>query len=124
MNGRRIYIALVGLLLALGACGPAYTTSVGGGMQTSASLDIYGYSADRYGDWHAGYRQWTPTTVYESNGQYYQNKVRGAREVQVYHSQSGYFMPPRDQEWSRTDTRFKAKKLPNDDDYGRARPRP
>lgn len=87
-------------------------------------VDIYGYSAAAYGDWRTNYRQWVPVSVYEVNGVYYPNRVRGAREVQVYRGQNGYFMPPQDQEWARTDRRFNSKKIPTPADYGRARPRP
>jgi hypothetical protein len=120
----KMAVPMLGSLVLLSACGPGYGTTVGMGLQTSSSLSIYGYSADQYGDWHTGYRQWQPATVYEVNGQYYPNKVNGARQVQVYHSQTGYFMPPRDAEWAKTDKRFDQKKIPNDADYGRARPRP
>jgi hypothetical protein len=116
-------LAALGGLMLVSACGPGY-----GGLAVSARLgpgiDLYGYSAERDGDWHASYRQWTPTVVYEVNGQYYPANVRGGREVQVYRTQSGYVLPPRDQEWARTDKRFNAKKVPTDADYGRARPRP
>ena len=81
-------------------------------------IEIYGYSARQYGDWRASYRQWTPVVVYEVNGQYYPTNVRGARQVQVYRSQGGYFLPPRDQDWARTDKRFKNKRRPTDADYG------
>jgi hypothetical protein len=119
-------LAVPGLaLLALIACGPGYTTTrVGVGVGVSSGVDLYGYDAATYGDWHTSYRQWTPTVVYESNGTYYPSKVRGARQVQVYRTERGYMLPPRDAELTRTDRRVNAKKLPNDQDYGRARPRP
>jgi hypothetical protein len=124
-SARGIVFPVLGSLMLLSACGPGYGgTGVAVTAQLGPGIDLYGYSADQYGDWHAGYRQWTPTVVYEVNGQYYPNNVRGGRQVQVYHSQSGYFLPPRDQEWARTDKRFNSKRLPTDADYGRARSRP
>jgi hypothetical protein len=116
--------ALSGLLM-LSACGPGYvSTSVGVSAQMGPGINLYGYSADQYGDWHARYRDWTPTVVYESNGQYYPNNVRGARQVQVYRVNSEYVLPPRDQEWAKTEKRFNSKRIPTEADYGRARPRP
>jgi hypothetical protein len=117
--------ALGGLLL-LGGCGPGYytSTSVSASAQFGTGVDLYGYYPDVYGDWRVNYRQWSPVVLYEYNGQYYPSRVRGAREVQVYRSQSRYFLPPRDQEWARTERRFTQRRMPTDVDYGRARPRP
>lgn len=113
------------MLIGLAACGPGYgTTRVGMSAQLGPGINVYAYDAARDGDWHTSYRQWTPTTVYEANGTYYPNKVRGGRQVQVYHSQSGYMLPPRDQAVASTDKRLNRKKLPTDADYSRARPRP
>jgi hypothetical protein len=125
MPGWMVLSALSGVML-LPACGPGYGRgmTVGVQVQSRPGLEIYGYNARQYGDWRASYRQWTPVVVYESNGQYYPTNIRGARQVQVYRSQSGYFMPPRDQEWARTDRRFNNKRRPTDDDYGRARSHP
>ena len=114
----------VGGAMLLAAC-----TGYGGGgvvvgAQLGPSIDLYGYSAERDGDWHAGYRQWSPTTVYEVNGQYYPNSVKGARQVQVYHTSTGYVLPPRDKDWAATEKRFDKKKVPTDVDYSRAHPRP
>jgi hypothetical protein len=120
-----LILPALGATMTMSACGPGYaTTGVGVEAQYGTGIDLYGYDSGRYGDWHANYRNWAPTTVYELNGTYYPRKVRGARQVQVYHSQNGYFLPPRDQEWSKTDRRFNQKRMPNDGDYGRARPRP
>jgi hypothetical protein len=122
---RRNALPVLGSLMLLSACAPGYgRTGVVVNAQLGPGIDLYGYSAEQHGDWHANYRQWTPAVVYEVNGQYYPNNVRGARQVQVYRSQSGYFLPPRDQEWARTEKRFDAKKAPTDADYSRARPRP
>jgi hypothetical protein len=116
-------LPVLGSLLLLSACLGYGRTSMGVSADLGPGVDLYEYSSQDYGDWHANYRQWTPVVVYEVNGRYYPNNVRGARQVQVYRSQSQYFLPPRDQEWTRTDRRFKSKRMPNDTDYGRARPR-
>ena len=82
-------IPALGAALLLPACGPGYmSTGVGVEAQYGTGIDLYGYDAGRYGDWHANYRQWSPTTVYELNGTYYPKNVRGGRQVQVYHSQA------------------------------------
>ena len=117
--------ALGGLLLT-SACEPgAYsTTSVTVGARFGAPIDLYYYSPDYYGDWRMGYRDWSPVVIYEYNGAYYPRNVRGARAVTVYRSSSGYFLPPRNQDWARSDKRFNNKRRPNDADYRRARPHP
>lgn len=120
----RSVVPVLGSLMLMSACSSGYRSGVVVSAQVGPGIDLYGYSAEQYGDWRTGYRQWTPTSVYELNGRYYPNSMRGAREVQVYRSQTGYFLPPRDQEWVRTERRFNSKKMPNDADYGRARPRP
>lgn len=115
----------LGSLMLMAACGPGYGRGgVVVGAQLGPGLDVYGYNSTYHGDWRASYQQWTPTTVYESNGQYYPNSVNGARQVQVYHSQAGYFLPPREQGFAGTDKRLNSKQAPNEADYGRARPRP
>ncbi|HEY4320982.1 MAG TPA: hypothetical protein VGM77_07330 [Gemmatimonadales bacterium] len=121
----RVLLPLLGSVVLMTACGPGYTSGgvvVGG--QAGGGIDVFGYSSAYYGDWHTNYRQWTPTTVYESNGQYYPNKVRGGRQVQVYRTSKGYVMPPRDADLTHTDHRLKSKQMPNDADYSRARPHP
>lgn len=124
-GARQIAFLVLGSLVLASACGPGYRrTGVEVSAQLGPGIDLYSYSAQQHGDWHANYRQWSPTVVYEANGRYYPNNVRGARQVQVYHSQSGYFLPPQDQEWARTDKRFNSKRMPSAADYGRARPRP
>ena len=87
-------------------------------------VPVYNYSAPDVGDWHATYQKWEPTVVFESGGHYYPHQVAGAREVQVYHYQDRYFMPPRDAGFAGTDHRLDPKRAPSNDDYGRARPRP
>ena len=96
--------------------GVAYSPALGPG------VELYGYPVDMSGDWHANYLRWTPAVVFEISGRYYPIRVRGARELQLFRSPSGYFLPPRDPEWLRVDRRFKLKNLPNDSDYGRAKP--
>ncbi len=124
MRFSKLAVASFSAVVLLSGCGPGYTTTrVGVTTQVGPGIDLYGYDATTYGDWRTGYRQWTPTVVYESNGQYYPTRIRGARQVQVYRTQSGYMLPPRDREWVKTDRRFKSKQMPNDADYGRARPR-
>jgi hypothetical protein len=124
-GARRIAFPVLGSLVLLSACGRGYgRTGVEVTAQVGPGIDLYGYSADQYGDWRASYRQWSPTVVYEVNGQYYPGNVRGGRPVQVYRSQSGYFLPPRDQDWARTDRRFDRRRVPTEADYGRARRRP
>ena len=116
--------ALGGLLVA-SACAPGYgTTTVEVGARFGQPIELYGYSPDYFGDWRINYRQWTPVVIYEYNGVYYPRNVRGARAVMVYRSPSGYFLPPHDRDWARTDRRFNNKRRPTDADYGRARPRP
>jgi hypothetical protein len=120
-----LVLPALGSLMAVSGCGPGYgRTSLVVSAQLGPGISLYGYSAERDGDWRASYRQWAPVTIYEVNGQYYPDNVRGARQVQVYRTQSGYVLPPRDQEWARTEKRFDRKKVPTDADYGRARPRP
>ncbi|HEY3934401.1 MAG TPA: hypothetical protein VGL65_07250 [Gemmatimonadales bacterium] len=115
-------IPLAAALFALPGCGPGYRTSVGVGADYGTPIDLYGYSPDYWGDWHTDYLGWSPTVVYEANGQYYPRNVRGSRAVQVYHSNKGYFLPPHESTWS--DKRFNTRRMPNDGDYGRARPHP
>ena len=125
MRFSKLAIPAFSAMVLLSGCGPGYSrTSVGVSAQVGPAIDIYGYDANTYGDWRVGYRQWTPTVVYEYNGTYYPNRIRGGRQVQVYRNSSGYFLPPRDQQWARTDRRFNSKRMPNDADYGRARSRP
>jgi hypothetical protein len=87
-------------------------------------LGVFGYSADRAGDWHRNYRRWTPVTVYEFNGRYYPNPGPGGRAVQLYRYQGEYFLPPTDREWVGFDKRFDYKHAPSDDDRHRVRDRP
>jgi hypothetical protein len=89
-----------------------------------AELGVFGYSAERAGDWHRSYRRWTPVTVYEFHGRYFPNPGPGARAVQIYRFQGEYFLPPTDREWVGYDKRFDYKHAPSDDDRRRVRDRP
>ncbi len=87
-------------------------------------LGVFGFSAERAGDWHRNYRRWTPITVYEFRGRYYPNPGPGARPVQIYRFQGEYFLPPADKEWIGFDKRFDYKHAPTDDDRHRVRESP
>jgi hypothetical protein len=41
----------------------------------------------------------------------------------VYRNRSGYFLPPRDRDWSRAERRFDPRRRPTERDYRQARPR-
>ncbi len=114
-----------GLALATAACGPGYrTTRISASAQLGPGIDIYSYSASQDGDWHANYRQWTPVTVYEMNGSYYPNQVKGGREVQVYRTSGGYMLPPQRPEHEPHRQAPERQELPNSADYSRAQNRP
>ena len=122
---RMMALPLLGAALLLPACRRGDgNPSVAATAEPGPSVDVYAYSADRDGDWHTNYKNWAPTTVYESNGTYYPNNVNGSRQVQVYHSPSGYVMPPRDKDVGTTDKRLNTKNMPSDADYSRAKARP
>lgn len=87
-------------------------------------VGVLGYSEERAGNWRANVRRWTPVTLYESNGRYYQRNAPGARAVAMYRYQNEYFLPPTDQGWVGADKRFNYNRRPNDDDRGRVRGRP
>jgi hypothetical protein len=89
-----------------------------------AEIGVLGYSSERAGDWRKNYKRWTPTTVYEFNGHYYQNNGPGSRAVQIYRYQNEYFLPPQDKAWEGHDKRFDYSRQPNADDHSRGRGRP
>jgi hypothetical protein len=89
-----------------------------------AEIGVLGYSSERAGDWRKNYKRWTPTTVYEFNGHYYQNDGPGSRAVQIYRYQNEYFLPPQDRDWVGHDKRFDYSHQPNDADHSRGRGRP
>jgi len=102
----------------------AYTPHSEIDVRLGPELGVLAYSAERAGDWRRNYRRWTPVTVYEVNGHYYQNNGRNARAVTIYRYRNEYFLPPRDQAFVRFDKRFDYNHQPNDDDHGRVRSRP
>ena len=118
-------VGWLGSVVVLSACAPSYA-SVGYGPDYYGPrvVEIYDYSPDYYGDWRYNYRRWSPVVIYEYGGRYYPNRFRGARPLQVYRNRSGFFLPPRDREWSRVDRRFDSRRRPTEWDYRRARPRP
>jgi hypothetical protein len=129
MNTPRL-VGWLGSVVMLSACVPSYA-SVGYGPDDYYGRDYYGrrvveiydYSPGYYGDWRYNYRRWSPVVIYEYRGRYYPNRLRGARPLQVYRNRSGYFLPPRDRDWSRADRRFDPRRRPTDRDYRQARPR-
>ena len=84
-----------------------------------AEIAVWGYSADRAGDWHDHYREWTPVTVYEYRGRYYPHPIAGTRAVAVYRYGHEYFLPPRDAAWAGADRRFDYRHQPTADDRAR-----
>ncbi len=112
---------LLGGLVLLSSCYPSYAEVGYAPEPYRRVVEIYDYSPDYYGDWRYYYRGWSPAYLYEYRGSYYPQRFSGARRVQVYRNRSGYFLPPRDRDWSRTDRRFDTRYRPNNSDYGRAR---
>lgn len=111
-------------LVALTGCIPSYASVGYGDYSGRRYVDLYDYSPGYYGDWRSYYSRWSPVVIYEYRGRYYPNRFRGSRALQVYRYRSGYFLPPRDRDWDRTDRRFDSRRRPNDSDYRRAmRPR-
>jgi len=117
-------VPLLGALIALPTRASAQMNiSVRFGTRLGPEIGVYGYSPERYGDWHNNYQRWTPVTLYDINGHYYRNSVRGARAVQVYSYNNEFFLPPQDRGWAnRGDRRFNYNRRPGEADYGRARP--
>jgi len=89
-----------------------------------AEVGVFGFSVERAGDWHRNYKRWSPVTVYEVNGRYYEHAAPGARPVMVYSYKNEMFLPPADREWIGFDKRFDYKHVPNDEDRRRIRERP
>src|ERR1043166_7645148 len=92
------------------------------GTRLGPEIPVYVYSPERRGDWRKNYRRWKPVTLYDVNGRYYRNHVRGARPVLVYIHENEYFLPPQDQAWKGSDKRYDYQRQPTDVDYGRAHP--
>jgi hypothetical protein len=95
--------------------------SVQFGTRLGPEVAVYAYSPERLGDWRANYRQWTPVTLYDINGRYYRNSVRGARPFLVYQYHNEYFLPPQDHGWNGMDRRYNYRRQPNQEDFGRGR---
>jgi hypothetical protein len=118
-----LVLPLLAGLVALPTRAPAQVNvSVRFGTRLGPEIGVSDYSPERHGDWQANYRRWTPVTLYDVNGHYYRNSVRGARPVQMYSFNNEYFLPPRDQAWMHRDRRYNYRWQPGDGDYGRARP--
>ena len=96
--------------------------SVRFGTRLGPDVGVFAYSPERMGDWHANYRKWTPTTLYDINGHYYHNSVEGSRAVGVYAYNGQYFLPPTDHAWVGFDKRYNYDRRPLEADIGRARP--
>ena len=120
---RWMAVPLLGALIALPTKAPAQMNiSVRFGTRLGPEVGVFGYSPDRYGEWQNSYQRWTPVTLYDINGHYYRNSVRGARAVQVYSYNNEFFLPPQDQGWAnRGDRRFNYSRRPGEADYGRTR---
>jgi hypothetical protein len=116
-------LPLVGALIALPTRAPAQMNiSVQFGTRLGPEIGVFSYAPERQGNWRDNYQRWTPVTLYDINGRYYGNSVRGARPVQVYTYNNEYFLPPQDQEWVNRDRRYNYQRQPGEGDYGRARP--
>jgi hypothetical protein len=116
-------LPLFGALVALPARAPAQVSiSVAFGTRLGPEIGVFAYSPERQGDWRANYRRWTPVTLYDINGRYYRNSVRGARPVVVYMYNDEYFLPPQEQGWNGFDNRYNYRRRPNGSDEGRTRP--
>jgi hypothetical protein len=116
-------LPLLGALMALPVRAPAQV-SVRIGARFGPEVSLSAYSQERHGDWRTNYRQWRPVTLYAVNGHYYQNRVRGARAVQVYRRGNEHFLPPQDQAWVGHDRRYNYNRRPGNEDYGRVQHRP
>ena len=124
MNASMTVRWLAGLVLLAG-CVPSYASVEYGPRPYYGRryVDLYDYDPYYNGDWRHNYRRWSPVVIYEYEGRYHPNRLRGSRPVQVYRNRGGYFLPPRDRDWGRADRRFDNRRRPNDSDYQRARPR-
>ncbi len=92
------------------------------GTRLGPDIGVFAYSQARNGEWRDNYRKWTPVTLYDVNGRYYRNSVRGARAVVVYSYNGDYFFPPSDAGWVNKDRRYNYNRRPNDSDRGRVTP--
>jgi hypothetical protein len=116
-------LPILGALIALPARAPAQVNvSVQFGTRLGPEIGVFAYSTQRQGDWRSNYRSWTPVTLYDVNGHYYRNNVRGSRAVAVYSYNNEYFLPPEDQAWNNADKRYNYQRRPIADDQSRVRP--
>jgi hypothetical protein len=89
------------------------------GAKLGPEIRVFAYSQERLGEWRGNYRHWTPVTLYDVNGRYYRNNVRGARPIEVYMYNNQYFFPPQEQGWNGADRRYDYRRQPTQTDYGR-----
>jgi hypothetical protein len=116
-------VPVLAALIALPTRAPAQGfISVSFGTRLGPEIGVSAYSQQRHGDFQANYRRWTPVTLYDVNGHYYRENVRGARAVQVYSYDNEYFLPPQDNGWNGQDRRYNWRRQPTEADYGRVRP--
>ena len=101
------------------ASAPAQAVGVSVDLKLGNVRTVSAYSAERSGDWHTNYKSWKPTTLYVTNGQYYDKQTKGSRAVMVYRNSNDYFLPPQDKAWVGADKRYNYKRQPTDDDYAR-----
>jgi hypothetical protein len=121
--GFLLTLPLLGTLIALPTSGSAQTSiTVRFGTRLGPEIPLTYYAPERLGPWKHSYRKWTPVTLYDVNGRYYRNEVRGARPVLVYLYRDQYFLPPEDREWNGADRRYDYNRRPGSEDYRRARP--
>jgi hypothetical protein len=101
------------------ASAPAQGAGVSINLRLGNQRTVSSYSSERSGDWRTNYKHWTPTTLYVTNGQYYDKNTRGSRAVVVYRKDKEYFLPPQDKKWVGADKRYNYKHRPTDEDYNR-----
>ncbi len=116
-------IPLFGVLMAVPAFVPAQVNiKVEFGARLGPEVGVVAYAPERHGDWRVEYRKWTPVVLYDVNGHYYRNEVRGSRPILVYTYRNEYFLPPQDKAWVGLDKRYNYAQRPVEVDYGRVRP--
>ena len=103
------------------ASAPAQRAGVSVDIHLGRARTVTAYSSSRSGEWRTNYKQWKPTTLYVTNGQYYDKQTRGSRAVVVYRKDNDYFLPPQDKKWVGKDKRYDYKHKPNNEDYNRNR---
>jgi hypothetical protein len=113
---------LAALIVAPTAASAQARISISFGARLGPDINVSAYSSERLGDWRMNYRRWTPVRLYDVNGRYYLNNVRGSRPVLVYRYDNEYFLPPQDRAWDGMDRRYNYRQRPIEADYNRARP--